>query len=72
MTSAAKSGKCCVPVRDAEDDFFDSGGDSMSAIRIVGRVNRAFGITLSLHAFLEAPTIASLAALLSERISSSA
>jgi acyl carrier protein len=44
------------------DDFLDHGGDSMSAIRMVAHVNRAFGVALSLRAFFDVPTIASLAA----------
>ena len=54
-----------------DDDFFDSGGDSLAAIRIVGRINHAFGVALSLRAFLDAPTIASLAALIAKPGSSS-
>jgi acyl carrier protein len=55
-----------------DDDFFHSGGDSLSATRIVSRVNHAFGVALALRAIFDAPTIASLAALLSEHISSGA
>jgi len=54
------------------DDFLTRGGDSLSATHMVAQVNRAFGVALSLRAFFDDPTIASLAALLSENISSSA
>lgn len=53
-----------------DDDFFDFGGDSLSATQVVSRVNRAFGVALSLRTIFDAPTIASLAGVLSEHISS--
>jgi acyl carrier protein len=59
----------CVGV---DDDFFDIGGDSLYATQVVIRVNRAFGVDLAVRAIFDAPTIASLGALLSERISSGA
>ena len=33
-----------VPVRAAEDDFFDSGGDSLTAITFVIELERALGL----------------------------
>jgi hypothetical protein len=39
---------------------------------MVAQVNRAFGVALPLRAFFDDPTIASLAGLLSEHISSGA
>jgi acyl carrier protein len=48
-----------------DDDFLHSGGDSLSATRIVVRVNHDFGVGLSVRAIFDAPTIASLAAQLS-------
>ena len=54
------------------DDFLHRGGDSLSATRMVAQVNRAFGVALPLRAFFDDPTIASLAGLLSEHISSGA
>ena len=59
----------CVGV---DDDFFDIGGDSLYATQVVIRVNRAFGVDLAVRAIFDAPTIASLAALLSEHIASDA
>jgi amino acid adenylation domain-containing protein len=52
-----------------DDDFLHIGGDSLYATQVVSRVNHAFGVTIALHAIFDAPTIASLAALLSEHIS---
>ncbi len=55
-----------------DDDFLYIGGDSLSATQVVIRVNHAFGVSLSVRAIFDAPTIASLAALLPEHISSGA
>ncbi len=55
-----------------DDDFLHIGGDSLSATQAVIRVNHGFGVALSVRAIFDAPTIASLAALLSEHISSGA
>jgi amino acid adenylation domain-containing protein len=55
-----------------DDDFFHIGGDSLYVTQAVNRVNHAFGVDLSLRAIFDAPTIASLAAVLSEHISSGA
>jgi amino acid adenylation domain-containing protein len=43
------------------DNFFDLGGDSLSATRAFARVNRFFGTSMSLRDMLEHPTIAELA-----------
>jgi len=45
------------------DRFFAVGGDSIRAIQVVGRL-RAAGHAVDMRAFLEAPTVAGLAALL--------
>jgi thioesterase domain-containing protein/acyl carrier protein len=44
-----------VPVRAAEDDFFDSGGDSLKAITFVLELERALGLDISLTLINEAP-----------------
>jgi acyl-coenzyme A synthetase/AMP-(fatty) acid ligase/aryl carrier-like protein len=47
-----------------EDDFFALGGDSLSAMRLVGRVCSGFGVALSLRDFYSASTVSGLASLL--------
>jgi fengycin family lipopeptide synthetase D len=44
-----------------EDNFFDLGGDSLSATRAYARINRSFGANLSLREMLDRPTVARLA-----------
>jgi aryl carrier-like protein len=47
-----------------EDNFFEIGGDSLSATRAFARMNRLFQAQISLKDMLEHPTIAALARLL--------
>ena len=56
-----------VPVRAAEDDFFDSGGDSLKAITFVIELERALGLEISLTLINEAPRFDQLCQALSER-----
>lgn len=44
-----------------QDDFFESGGNSLLAVAIINRINKEFQCTLPLHAIFEAPTIETLA-----------
>jgi amino acid adenylation domain-containing protein len=44
-----------------QDDFFESGGNSLLAVGIINRINKEFHCTLPLHAIFEAPTIEKLA-----------
>jgi len=46
------------------DNFFDLGGHSLKANRIVGKVLKEMGATLSLRSLFENPTVAQLAAVL--------
>ncbi|MFD5142630.1 amino acid adenylation domain-containing protein [Streptomyces sp. NPDC058401] len=49
------------------DDFFASGGHSIDALRLIGRINQAFGERLGVSTVIEHPTVARQAALLRGR-----
>ncbi|KMK66995.1 non-ribosomal peptide synthetase [Puniceibacterium sp. IMCC21224] len=53
-------GLSALPARDA--DFFDLGGDSLAAVRLVMALEQAFGSDPGLGTLFEAPTVAGLAA----------
>lgn len=46
------------------DDFFELGGDSLAASRIISRVIQTFQLELPLKALLEAPSVAQMAAVI--------
>ncbi|WP_423203392.1 condensation domain-containing protein, partial [Mycobacterium alsense] len=50
-----------VPRVGVDDSFFDLGGDSLSAMRLIAAVNTALDAGLSVRAVFEAPTVAQLA-----------
>ncbi|KKE99697.1 non-ribosomal peptide synthetase, partial [Mycolicibacterium obuense] len=50
-----------------DDSFFDLGGDSLSAMRVVAAVNAALGSQVTVRALFDAPTVAQLAPLTAER-----
>ncbi|MFE4976929.1 amino acid adenylation domain-containing protein [Kitasatospora sp. NPDC056651] len=51
---------------DAHADFFLTGGNSITAIRLIAAVHEEFGIVLPVRAVFEAPTVAGLAATVEE------
>ncbi|QZS56023.1 amino acid adenylation domain-containing protein [Rhodococcus opacus] len=56
----------CTDVVDAESSFFDLGGDSLSATRVIAALNADFGAQLGVRDLFEFPTVAALAQLLAE------
>ena len=56
-----------VPLRAADDDFFDSGGDSLKAITFVLELERALELEIPLTLLNEAPTFDRLCRALRER-----
>ncbi|MDO3635487.1 non-ribosomal peptide synthetase, partial [Mycolicibacterium arseniciresistens] len=52
-----------------DDSFFELGGDSLSAMRVVAAVNTTLGGGLSVGTLFEAPTVAALAPRIGEEVS---
>lgn len=51
----------------AADDFFDLGGDSMSAVQLMGRIRDVFRVELGIAAIFENPSVTDLARTLREQ-----
>ena len=49
------------------DNFFDIGGHSLLATQIISRMNNNIGVNISLRSFFQAPTVADMAAIISQQ-----
>jgi amino acid adenylation domain-containing protein len=56
-----------LPAVGRRDDFFELGGDSLTAAVVGARVHDALGVELELAAFTDHPTLAALAAAIEDR-----
>ncbi|MFC7329777.1 phosphopantetheine-binding protein [Marinactinospora rubrisoli] len=56
-----------VPVLERGADFFALGGDSLLAVRVLARLAREAGVSLTVRDFLDAPTVAAVAASIADR-----
>jgi amino acid adenylation domain-containing protein len=54
----------------AEDNFFEIGGHSLLAARMISQARQAFSVGLSLKAIFESPTVEELAAVIEEELAS--
>ncbi|MGA6161961.1 non-ribosomal peptide synthetase [Amycolatopsis magusensis] len=52
----------------AASSFFDNGGNSLEALRLVSRLNRAFGIRFKLRRLFGNPTVRGIAAIIDEQL----
>lgn len=55
------------PLGGRDDDFFQSGGDSLSAVRLLERIHAEFGKTIPMSSLFIKPTFDALAAILTGR-----
>jgi amino acid adenylation domain-containing protein len=53
----------------ADEDFFGMGGNSLSAIRVTGRVQEVLGVALPLRVFFDTPTVQGVAAAVDRLVS---
>jgi acyl carrier protein len=52
----------------AHDDFFALGGDSISSLRVLSRIRRAFGVEISPREFFDDPVLSDVAGLLYDKV----
>ena len=57
-----------LPAVGAEDSFFDVGGNSLQAMRAVSRINKGFGIKLSVRTLYGNVTVRAVAAVVDEKV----
>jgi len=57
-----------VPAIGRDDSFMDNGGNSLTAVRVLGRVREEFGHQLPLVDFLGQPSIRAMARMVDERL----
>ena len=57
-----------TPVETPDADFFDIGGESLIAMRVLGRVASRWGVELSLEDIFENPTVTALASAIERRL----
>ena len=55
-----------IPHIGIDNNFFELGGNSLSAMRLINKINSAFGLHLSIHSIFEAPNVRELAPRLME------
>ena len=51
-----------------DDNFFDMGGHSLTATRLAARIQRAFDVEIAFSELFENPTVATLAAVIDQRL----
>jgi acyl carrier protein len=57
-----------LPAVGAEDSFFDIGGNSLQAMRVVSRINKGFGIKLSVRTLYGNVTVRAVSAVVDEKV----
>jgi acyl carrier protein len=45
-----------------EDEFFELGGDSLSAVQLMRRIRERFGVQMSIGVLFDCPTVRALSA----------
>jgi acyl carrier protein len=55
-----------------DDDFFDLGGESINAMRLLSRVRKTFGVEVTIDVFFDVSTVAGLAVRVRERVRTAA